>query len=145
VRSWARALVALGVATATTAGGYAVAADGSPQVALGPGVVTVTMDVEHSRFSIDELTVHQGTLVRFVVTNRDPILHELVVGDDEVHARHATGHEAFHPPVPGEVSLQPGETGLTFYEVGAVGDIEFMCHLPGHAEYGMTGVIHVVQ
>ncbi len=52
-----------------------------------------------------------GTVVRFVVTNDDPILHELIVGDDAVHARHATGTEAAHPPVSGEVSVRPGDTG----------------------------------
>ena len=49
----------------------------------------------------DHLTVRRGTLVRFVVRNHDPIRHELIVGPPEVHARHASGHEAVHPPVPG--------------------------------------------
>jgi uncharacterized cupredoxin-like copper-binding protein len=104
----------------------------------------VTMDVEHSRFDVDDLTVRRGTIVRFVLVNHDPINHELVVGDDDVHARHATGDERFHPPIPGEVSVGPGDTGLTFYEFDETGTFDFVCHLPRHAEYGMVGTVTVV-
>ena len=79
--------------------------------------------MKYSRFSIPaDLTVHEGTLVEFVVTNDDPINHELIIGDEAVHARHETGHEPYHPPVPGEVSVGPGEQGLT----------TFLFDSPGH-------------
>lgn len=140
-------LVALAVAVIVTgtgllAGGATSAADAD---VLGPGVVTVEIGIEHSRFSIDDLTVRAGTLVRFIVTNDDPILHELVVGGPEVHARHETGTESFHPPIPGEVSVLPGEVGETFYEFDDAGTFAFMCHLPRHAQYGMVGEVHVVS
>lgn len=90
-----------------------------------------------------DLDVHTGTLVRFIVRNHDPINHELVVGDASVHARHRRGHEAAHPPVPGEVSVGPGETGETVYRLDAPGDVFYACHLPGHEAYGMRGWIHV--
>jgi uncharacterized cupredoxin-like copper-binding protein len=140
---WVLGLVA---AVVTAALGYGVDSLGADEpAALGPGVVTVTMDIEHSRFDVDHLDVRQGTTVRFVVRNHDPIDHELVVGDDAVHARHASGNEAFHPPVPGEVSVGAGETALTFYEFDDVGTFEFVCHLPRHAEYGMVGTVRVVD
>ena len=75
--------------------------------ALGPGLVTVELGIEHSAFSFDELTVRAGTEVRFVVDNGDPILHELIVGPPEVHERHENGTEAAHPPRPGEVTVEP--------------------------------------
>ena len=45
--------------------------------------------------------VRPHTEVRFVVVNHDPIGHELIVGGPDVQARHASGHEAYHPPVAG--------------------------------------------
>jgi uncharacterized cupredoxin-like copper-binding protein len=128
--------------------GYAVDAAGAgaeeATPPLGPGVVTVEVDMRYSRFSFDDLRVYEGTLVRFVVVNSDPINHELVVGDDDVHAAHATGHDAFHPPVPGEVSVRPGATGFTAYRFDEPGTVLVACHLPGHLAYGMEATVTVV-
>jgi len=66
------------------------------------------------------------------------------VGNDAVHLRHERGSEAQHPPVPGEVSVAPGRTAMTFYEFDAVGGLTYACHLPGHLAYGMHGTIAVV-
>jgi uncharacterized cupredoxin-like copper-binding protein len=145
VRRVAIAGLALAVGLATVGASYAIdsaAADDADE-AVGPGLVTVEMGVEHSRFSFDELHVREGTTVRFVIDNRDPILHELVVGDESVHARHRTGSERSHPPVPGEVSVGANDTGLTVYEFDAPGSFEFACHLPAHYEYGMRGTVVV--
>ncbi len=125
--------------------GMAAGADDGPEP-LGPGLVTVRVTTHYSEFSeeLDDLAVYEGTLVRFVVVNSDPIHHELIIGDDAVHARHAKGHEKSHPPVPGEVSVDPGETGLTTYLFDTPGEVRFACHLPRHLEYGMVGDITVV-
>ena len=114
------------------------------RAALGPGVVTVEVGIDQSAFDIGSLRVREGTLVQFVVQNDDPIDHELVVGDGDVHRRHANGSERRHPPVPGEVSIAPGDTAMTFYEFTEVGSIVYACHLPGHVAYGMEGTIEVV-
>ena len=58
---------------------------------LGPGPVTVRLDVDHSRFEAPPIRVRPHTEVRFVVVNHDPIGHELIVGGPEVQARHAGG------------------------------------------------------
>ena len=141
-------LAALGVAAAVAVvaagAGYASDAAGDRRPpAVGPGLVTVEVGIEHSRFSLDELRVADGTTVRFVVRNDDPIGHELVVGGPDVHRRHATGDEAQHPPVPGEVSVAPGETGVTVYDFDEPGTVTFACHLPGHVAYGMVGEVRV--
>ena len=144
-RLWVR-LRALVVAATVAAAGYgADAAAGSDDGARGPGVVRVPVRIEHSRFSFDELTVRAGTIVELVVANDDPIDHELVVGDDDVHARHAAGTERVHPPVPGEVSVGAGEVGFTYYAFDEPGTYEVICHLPRHAEYGMVAMIRVVR
>ena len=61
-----------------------------------------------------------------------------------MQARHENGTEATHPPVPGEVTVEPGTTAETTYHFHTVGDTEFACHLPGHYLYGMRGVVHVL-
>lgn len=133
------------VASVVGIAGYALDRDGAPPHGdvLGPGEVTVELGVEHSRFGFDRLEVRPGTTVRFEVRNTDPIAHELIIGDDAVHRRHATGTEAFHAPVPGEVSVGPHETGWTTYTFDEPGTVVFACHLPGHVAYGMVGDIVV--
>jgi uncharacterized cupredoxin-like copper-binding protein len=139
----ASAVVAAGVAGA----GFAVAAGGTGDPAdltLGPGDVTVELHVEHSLFEPTEIRVVEGTRLRFVVDNDDPINHELIVGGPEVHARHAQGSEAGHPSIPGEVSVGPNAVGVTTLRFDEPGTFEFACHLPRHYEYGMHGVVEVV-
>jgi uncharacterized cupredoxin-like copper-binding protein len=143
MRTLVRFAAAAAVAASTAVGGYAVDAHGEGPAPLGPGLVTVELRVHHSRFAIDTLHVRPGTVVQFIVRNDDPINHELVVGDDAVHARHRRGSERAHPPVPGEVSLAPLETGVTFYRFDTPGTVTFACHLPGHFAYGMRGTVVV--
>ena len=145
-RRWAMGLaLSLGAAAVTTGTGYAVAASGSDQPALGPGLVTVDVGIDRSQFDIGDLEVVEGTTVEFVVRNDDPIDHELIVGPPDVHRAHATGEELSHPPVPGEVSVAPGQVASTFYEFTDAGSIVYACHLPGHVAYGMEGTIEVTE
>lgn len=140
-----RGAVSIAIAVVTAFAGYALNstahADASP--VLGPGLVTVNVDVHYSRFSLATLHVHQGTIVRFLIHNQDPIAHEFIVGDASVQARHERGTEPVHPPVPGEVSLPPGELGETFYRFNQAGRVLFACHFPGHFAYGMHGWVIV--
>ena len=133
--------------SATTAVGYAVADDGrapKPEP-LGPETVTVVVDIEHSQFLPSSVRVMEGTEVRFVLSNDDPINHELIIGPPEVHARHATGTEATHPPKTGEISLGPDKQGVTTYVFDEPGVVEIACHLPGHYDFGMRGEVEVVE
>ena len=137
--------VAAAVALATAAGSQAVTASPVPAPsALGPEPVTVVVEVEHSRFATPPLSVVEGTPVRFVVVNRDPINHELIVGPSEVHDRHRDGTERKHEAVPGEVSVPALQRGVTTYTFDEPGTVEFACHLPGHYDYGMRDEIEVV-
>ncbi len=146
-RRWVVLAVALVVALAVGGAGYAVEAatsdDPTPSL-VGPGEVTVQVDVEHSLFAPEQLRVVEGTRVRFVVVNGDPINHELVVGPPDIHARHANGTEAEHPSIPGEVSVGPNGTAVTTFRFDETGTFEFACHLPGHYEHGMHGEVEVV-
>ncbi len=134
------------VTVLVTVAGYAVAAGASnPEIVpLGPGDVTIEIDIHHSRFQPHRLAVIVGTRVRFLVVNDDPIHHELITGGPEVHIRHAKGTEAEHPSIPGEVTVGRNGMAITTFTFDEVGTFEFACHLPGHYEYGMRGEIEVV-
>jgi uncharacterized cupredoxin-like copper-binding protein len=140
--------MAIALSGVVTAGGYVFAEmrdeDGRQAAPLGPGDVTVRVDVHHSLFDPDELRVVEGTRVRFVVVNGDPIGHELITGGPDVHVRHANGTEAEHPSIAGEVSVGPNDTAITTFTFEEPGAFEFACHLPGHYEHGMHGSIEVV-
>lgn len=144
MRLLTKAAASLAVAALVGSASYAVTASGTEETALGPGVVTIEVGIDQSRFQIGSLRVVEGTVVELVVRNDDPIDHELVMGTPEVHERHRGGSERRHPPVPGEVSVAPGDTAMTFYEFTEVGSVVYACHLPGHEAYGMRGTIEVV-
>ena len=146
-RRWPWLVASVAVAAGVAGAGFAVSAGGTEDpggLTLGPGDVTVELHVEHSLFERTEIRVVEGTRLRFVLDNDDPINHELIVGGPEVHARHAQGTEARHPSVPGEVSVGPNGVGVTTLRFDEPGTFEFACHLPGHYEYGMHGVVEVV-
>ena len=140
-----RGAIAIALAVLTAVAGYAVsdAKDADASTTLGPGLVTVTVDVHYSKFSISTVRVRPGTTVRFLIRNADPIAHEFIVGDAQVHARHQRGTHPAHPPVPGEVSVGPGELGETFYRFDEPGRYLVACHLPGHLAFGMRGWFEV--
>ena len=105
---------------------------------------TVELTANLSRFAPSDLQVRQGTTIRFVVRNDDPIDHEFIVGPPDVHERHRYGTEPHHGEKPGEVSVPAGGSASTTFRFDTVGDVVFACHLPGHYDYGMRGVVRVV-
>jgi uncharacterized cupredoxin-like copper-binding protein len=108
-----------------------------------PESVRVEITIHYSHFSPAEVTVPRGVPVRFVLISQDPIEHEWLIGDAAFHHRHRTGTEPSHGERPDEVSIPPlgmAETTLTFDEPG---EVAFICHIPGHEDYGMVGVVRV--
>jgi len=104
----------------------------------------IRIDIHHSRFGPDSLSVGAGRTVRIVVRNNDPIDHELIVGDPATQDRHEHGLEAHHDgTVSGEVSVPAGSEVTTTYHFDRPGELLYGCHLPGHWAYGMRGVIRV--
>lgn len=147
MRIAARALAGAGLVVGAVAGLGVIAGGAEPSsspTVLGPDDVTVALGIHHSAFDTSTLRVREGTQVRFVISNDDPIRHELIVGGPDVHRRHENGTEAAHPPRPGEVTVDPLATGETTYAFDEPGVVEFACHLPGHLAYGMVGTVQVV-
>lgn len=104
---------------------------------------TIGIAIKHSRFAAGEIRVELGTQVKLVITNLDPIDHELIIGDEGVQLRHEGGSEPYHGDIPGEVTVLAGETEETTYFFTEPGELIFGCHYPGHYAYGMRGVILV--
>jgi uncharacterized cupredoxin-like copper-binding protein len=142
-------LGAIAVAVAVTAcAGVTLVAPGTASGderagVLGPGPATVRLVVHNSHFTPSTVHVRPHTDVTFEIANHDFINHEFIIGGPAVHARHEGGHEAWHPPVPGEVSIAPHTTGATTYSFHAPGKVLFACHLPGHFAFGMKGYVVV--
>lgn len=129
-----RRLVVLVIAASALLAG---AACGTAQAST---VRQVEIRIHYSRFEPATTSVPAGVPVTFVIRNMDPIDHEWLVGDAAFHARHRAGTEPLHGDRSDEVSvpaLSKKTTTLTF----AAGSYPYICHFPGHEEYGMVGVV----
>ncbi|MBA3737117.1 MAG: cupredoxin domain-containing protein [Actinobacteria bacterium] len=105
---------------------------------------TVRITIHYSKFEPADLAVEPGETVRFVIVNTDPIDHEFILGDEEVQRVHEEGTEAHHAPRPGEVSVAAGKTVVTTFTFPETsGELMFGCHLPGHYDFGMRGVVSI--
>jgi uncharacterized cupredoxin-like copper-binding protein len=108
-----------------------------------PEPVVVVISIHYSHFEPSLVTVPAGRPVTFVLDNADPIDHEWIVGDEAVHQRHRTGTEPVHGARPTEVSINAGERRTTVVTFTTPGTLSYVCHLPGHEAYGMTGTLVV--
>jgi len=120
-------------------------------VSLAPDrTVAITAD-DALRFTPDSLTVRKGETVAFVVTNTGVLPHEFVIGDEDVQAEHeeemATGEEEAMDDMatPVAIEIPPGETRTLVYRFDEPGMILIGCHVPGHYDGGMKGVITVTE
>ncbi|HZD67636.1 MAG TPA: cupredoxin domain-containing protein [Actinomycetes bacterium] len=116
------------------------------QVGRAPAATqrTVVITMRHTHFQPGVVRVAPGTTVRFVLRNSDPIDHEFIVGDEAVHQRHRVGRERHHHgDVPGEISVPSGTQASTTFRFDRPGRFAYVCHLPGHEEYGMVGAVEV--
>lgn len=133
------AAIAAGAVMAYAA--YATAGTGSDR--------TIEIMINHSAFDPSRIEVKAGEKVTFVLINEDPIDHEFIIGDKEVQEVHEAGTEAHHDEIPTEISIPAGETRETTVDFEVNGDLTvadpllFGCHLPGHYDYGMRGLIEV--
>ena len=122
----------------------AVVARRAHGVAGGPSPAR-PIAIHSSEFSPDVLEVPVRRPVTFTLRNDDPIEHAWIVGPSDSHDVHRTGTETFHGELPTEVTVPAfsvRETTVTFDQVG---EYEFICHLPGHEDYGMVGTVRVVE
>lgn len=121
-----------------------VFATGFGLVAVDPvagAPVRVEIRIRYSHYEPSTLVVPHGVPVTFVLRNDDPIEHEWLIGDAEMHRLHRTGTEMHHASRPTEVSIPPlatVESTVTFVQPVTW---NYICHLPGHEAFGMVGVL----
>jgi uncharacterized cupredoxin-like copper-binding protein len=104
-----------------------------------------TISIHFSSFEPNEVTVRAGEPITFELRNEDPIEHEWIVGDEQVHQAHRLGTEPYHDEIPTEVTIPAFETKTTVVTFDKPGEYAFICHLLGHEAYGMRGVVRVVE
>ena len=131
-------LFAVGIAAMASAFALSV-------VSAAPPATNVTIDISRSHFSTSAIVVPAGVPITIVLHNLDPIDHEWIVGDEALHQRHRTGTEPVHDTRPTEVTIPAGTTRTTVVTFDAAGSLRFVCHLPGHEAYGMSGLVTVVS
>ena len=103
----------------------------------------VTIDFHYSHFSPSLVSVRAGVPVTITLRNDDPIDHEWIVGSPAVHEVHRHGTESVHDTRPTEVSVPALSTRVTTV-VFPAGQQTYICHLPGHEEYGMSGTLRAL-
>ena len=134
-----RAVVSLGLGVAALLGGAAMVL----AVVREPEPIVIDIPIHYSHFEPASIVVPAGRPVTFVIDNTDPIDHEWIVGDAAVHERHRTGTEPYHAARPTEVSIDAGTDRTTTVTFTTPGKLTYVCHLPGHEAYGMTGTLVV--
>ena len=105
---------------------------------------TRKIEIRFSRFDTEVITTKAGEPLRLVLQNNDPIEHEWIVGTEATHQRHRLGIEAAHEEIPTEVTIPAFTTKTTTVSFDKPGQYTFVCHLPGHEAYGMSGTIIVL-
>ena len=118
-------------------------------VAADPKKAARTMRMEMAdtmRFTPSEVRVKQGETVRFVVTNKGKVLHEMVLGTMEDLKKHADlmkqhpgmEHDELHM-----AHVAPGKTAEMGWRFSKAGTFYYGCLVPGHFEAGMIGKVVV--
>jgi uncharacterized cupredoxin-like copper-binding protein len=110
---------------------------------IAPGPQRVEIRIHYSHFEPSAISVPHGVPVTFVLVNEDPIDHEWLLGDAAFQERHRTGTEAHHSARPNEISIDPMATVETTITFDKPQTLQYICHLPGHEEYGMVGTLTV--
>ncbi len=118
-------------------------------VASDPKKAARTMHIEMAdtlRFTPSEVMVKRGDTVRFVVTNKGKLMHEMVLGtmdDLKKHSELMRKHPGMEHDEPYMAHVAPSKTGEMGWRFSKAGTFYFGCLVPGHFEAGMIGKIVV--
>jgi uncharacterized cupredoxin-like copper-binding protein len=107
--------------------------------------INVTMN-DQMRFEPSAITVRQGETVRFRLTNRGAVLHEMVLGTESELKKHAELMRKFPDMEHDDAHMahvKPGTNGEIVWTFDKKGEFGFACLIPGHFEAGMIGKVVV--
>lgn len=123
---------------------------GSPASdALVTRTINLTViEIENGKmlFQPDAISVENGSVVRFVISNPGALDHELFLGSfDEIqeHRQWMRNHPDMRHEDANAVNIAAGGTAELVWRFSDITNLEFACLLPGHREAGMWGVILV--
>ena len=139
-RSRARLVLGAGLAALILATGAVAVTLAKPWL---PASTSVTIEIRYSHFNPSEIAVPVGVPITIRLVNDDPIDHEWIVGDAAVQQKHRTGTELLHPSIPTELMIPAGSSRTTVVTFTASGQLQYICHLPGHEAYGMVGLVTI--
>lgn len=98
------------------------------------------------RFTPSTIDVNEGETVRFVVTNKGKVLHEMVIGTRKALDEHAALMQKFpgmEHDEPHMAHVPAGRKGELVWTFNRPGEFGFACLIPGHYQAGMVGTIKV--
>ncbi|RBP16811.1 putative cupredoxin-like copper-binding protein [Roseiarcus fermentans] len=112
---------------------------------------TIAITMKELSFEPNSVNVRLNETIRFVVSNKSEVDHELVLGDVEAQTAHRKemiemlekGQDMHGDDDPNAVAVKAGETRELIWKFSRAGRFEFDCNIPGHFEAGMTGAINV--
>lgn len=119
-------------------------------IAGEPRAITRTIAIDMTdamRFTPDRIVLGKGDTVRFVVSNKGRMLHEMVIGTPAELREHAALMARFpgmEHDEPYMVHVEPGQTGEIVWHFNRAGEFEFACLIAGHYQAGMRGTITIV-
>ena len=130
---------------------------------------TIEVAMADNRYVPERISVKKGETVRFVLRNKDEIVHEFNIGTAAMHAKHQQemammvehgvleidrinygrmkmdmgGGRTMEHNDPNSKLLEPGKSAELVWKFTADAELEFACNVPGHYEAGMVGRITV--
>lgn len=147
--------LAAGAALASTGGhaghGAGTSASGHPGKAKAATRV-VKLEASEYAFSTSALSFKAGETVKFVVTNKGKLKHELTIGSAAEQAAHQAEMEKMadmkhdeseHEMPANSIHVAPGETREIVWTFTTPGQLLYACNYPGHTDLGMQGEIAV--
>ncbi|WP_414691130.1 cupredoxin domain-containing protein [Noviherbaspirillum sp.] len=120
-------------------------------IAGDPAKVTRTIKIsmgDDMRFAPDKIKIRRGETVRFIVTNKGQMLHEMVIGTPEELQEHAALMKKFpemEHDEPHMAHVKAGTSEELVWNFNKPGQFQFACLVPGHFEAGMSGTISVIE
>lgn len=107
---------------------------GNPSAAVRS--VKVLM-LETLRYEPRSIYVNRGETVRFVIENKDKLVHEFHINGAERHDEIIQQKADMEHGDPKVVTVGPGETKELAWQFSKRGTFEIYCHVAGHSAAGM--------
>ncbi len=138
---------ACGGGSSTPAPASAAPATSAPAASVEAQRIEVTL-ADALKIEPASMSVKAGVPVTFVVTNTGTVLHEFVLGNEDVQAEHETemeeeGGMSMPEDEPNAIGVEPGQTKELTFTFGEAGTTLAGCHVVGHYAAGMKATITV--